>query len=150
MIGDDGIDRSILAGARRMAPRGPCIPEDRLVAFYEGRLGDLDADEVREHLVTCPSCLEAASDARRFVAEMSDSRVLTPPRARRRILLAAAAVLAGIVVIVGGTRLAGRRAKLDPTTWIVTPAPYAPPGDLVAEQVARYNAADRTHVRRDS
>ena len=135
-------DRVIRDGARALAPSGNCIEDDRLAAFYQDALTQADADAVRAHLATCPDCLEAARDARRFVEAMGDTR---PARSReaspiRRFAIAAA--LAGIGLIAGSFYLTGRSGRLPSPegqtageTWsaiVVTPAPYgAGPDELV-------------------
>lgn len=51
---------------------GPCLNEERIVAFYSGRLGESEAESVRDHLAECPGCLEMARDARQFLKAMND------------------------------------------------------------------------------
>jgi hypothetical protein len=63
--------------------------------FYEGRLSGPDADAMREHLASCPRCLEVAMDARAFVEVVGDGRRLV----RRRVMIVAAA--AGLLIAVG-------------------------------------------------
>jgi hypothetical protein len=50
----------------------PCLDEDRILAFYSGRLGESEAEQMRDHLVECPKCLEVARDARQFLKAMSE------------------------------------------------------------------------------
>ena len=49
-----------------------CLDEDRILAFYFGQLGESEAEQMRDHLVECPKCLEVARDARQFLKAMSE------------------------------------------------------------------------------
>ncbi len=93
-----------------LPPAGPCLSEERLLAFYRGLLDEALVEGVREHLASCPACLELARDVREFLAAMRGRvrpREATPRRApsglvRRRTTLwalaAALAVVSGLAV----------------------------------------------------
>jgi Putative zinc-finger len=128
MTRDEDVDRLIREGARGQAPAGPCVEAERLAAFYQDALSEADADAVRAHLATCPTCVEATRDLRRFLDAMraepaGGSRVRRP--AHR---FALAAVLAGIGLLGGMLYLAWRSAGPAPggpdMTIVVAPPPY--------------------------
>lgn len=97
---DDGDD--LKRAAASLPPAGACPGEGRLLAFYRGALDDDAADAVREHLATCPACLELARDAREFAVALrgDETRPAAPPprpatglRSRRTAFWAAAAAI---------------------------------------------------------
>lgn len=61
----------LAAASARLAAGPECPPSERFVELYAGRLAAAEAEALREHLVACPSCLEVARDARRFVAALA-------------------------------------------------------------------------------
>ncbi len=78
---DDGDD--LKRAAASLPPAGACPGEGRLLAFYRGALEEAEADGIREHLATCPVCLELARDAREFVVALrGDETRPAPPPAR--------------------------------------------------------------------
>jgi cell division protein FtsB len=68
-------EREFLRAAVRARPAatGPCLSEERLLAFYADRLDGDGAESVREHLAECPRCLELARDARQFLRAMGET-----------------------------------------------------------------------------
>ena len=93
-------DDSLRRAAAELPVAGPCPGEPRLLAFYREELDEDQADAVREHLATCPACLELARDAREFLAALRGAdpapalpprRLAAAPRSRRTALWAAAA-----------------------------------------------------------
>lgn len=56
----------------RQTEIGPCLNEERIFAFYSGRLEESEAESVRDHLAECPGCLETARDARQFLEAMDN------------------------------------------------------------------------------
>ena len=93
-------DDSLRRAAAELPVAGPCPGESRLLAFYRGEFDEDPADAIREHLATCPACLELARDAREFVAALRGAdpapalpprRPAAAPRPRRAALWAAAA-----------------------------------------------------------
>jgi tetratricopeptide (TPR) repeat protein len=87
----------------RAKTAGPCLDEETMVAFYSDQLGQERVPAVRQHLSECPSCLETAKDARRFLEAMgpagatADAKAASrPARGRWWTLLSAASVLLAV------------------------------------------------------
>lgn len=102
-------DDSLRRAAAELPVAGPCPGESCLLAFYQGELDEGPADAIREHLATCPACLELARDAREFVAALrgADPAPALPPRhaaaaPRSRRTALWAAVAAGTVLAAVG------------------------------------------------
>jgi tetratricopeptide (TPR) repeat protein len=104
-VRDDDSLRRAVAG---LPAAGPCPGEARLLAFYRGELEEDRADAIREHLATCPACLELARDAREFLAALRGAepapavppgRVTAVPRSRRTALWIAAAAVAALAAL---------------------------------------------------
>ena len=99
-------DDSLRRAAAELPAGGPCLGEPRLLAFYREELDEDQADAVREHLATCPACLELARDAREFLAALRGAdpalparRLAAAPRSRRTVLWAAAAAVSVLAVL---------------------------------------------------
>ena len=101
-------DDSLRRAAAELPVAGPCPGEPRLLAFYRGELDEDRADAIREHLATCPACLELARDAREFVAALRGAeptpaapprRLAAAPRSRRAALWAAAAAVTALAAL---------------------------------------------------
>lgn len=57
---------------------GAHLDEDRLNAFVEGRLGELESAPVTRHLVACDSCRNITAQLVRLDTELSDVETETP------------------------------------------------------------------------
>jgi len=118
---DDGED--LKRAAESLQPSGACPGEERILAFYRGALDDDGADAVREHLVTCAACLDAARHAREFLAALreGESRTAAPPprpaaglRSRRTATWAAAAAITACAALGLYALLPERRPATGP------------------------------------
>jgi tetratricopeptide (TPR) repeat protein len=111
----------VLPYAGATGRRGPCLDEDRIVAFYSGRLGEGQEDAVRTHLAECPRCLELARDARQFLKAMAPEAV--PPAGpvetrglRGRAVSTAQWIgLAACLLVAAGLGLSWSRSSPTPT-----------------------------------
>jgi len=99
-------DDSLRRAAAELPAAGPCPGEPRLLEFYREGLDEDQADAVREHLATCPACLELARDAREFLAAVRGAdpappprRLAAAPRSRRTVLWAAAAAVTALAAL---------------------------------------------------
>ena len=101
-------DDSLRRAAAQLPAAGPCPGETSLLAFYRGELDEGQADTIREHLATCPACLELARDAREFLAALRGAepapalppgRATAAPRSRRTALWAAAAAVTALAAL---------------------------------------------------
>lgn len=55
---------------------GPCVDDETLVAFHEGRLSQAEETEVREHVGVCAECYERWLEAREWVPQPSPISLL--------------------------------------------------------------------------
>ena len=101
-------DDSLRHAAAGLPAVGPCPGEARLLAFYRGEFDEDQADAIREHLATCPPCLELARDAREFLVALRGAepapavppgRVAATPRSRRTALWVAAAAVTALAAL---------------------------------------------------
>jgi hypothetical protein len=101
-------DDSLRHAAAGLPAAGPCPGEARLLAFYRGEFDEDQADAIREHLATCPACLELARDAREFLVALRGAepaptvpsrRATAAPRSRRAALWAAAAAVTALAAL---------------------------------------------------
>jgi hypothetical protein len=53
-------------------PRGACLDEEQVMAFYSSQLRETEIEAIRDHLAECPTCLELAREARQFLQAMSE------------------------------------------------------------------------------
>ena len=141
---------------RREKTPSPCQSEEGMLAFYSGGLSEAEEARVREHLAACPSCLDLAGDARRFLEAMGPgggehgaeaTGGASEPRAWPKPLALAAGAALLAVGLWTATRGHAPRLSLDrsshppspPSTQATPPAPswsrelpipkapYAPP-----------------------
>jgi hypothetical protein len=74
------------------SPAGAHLDEDKLSAFVEGRLSELESSPVTRHLVSCGSCRNITAQLVRLDTELSGFEAETPAQAeepgRLRRLLA--------------------------------------------------------------
>jgi hypothetical protein len=86
----DLIDKLIKRASRQEQtprPQTACPDEETLASFVEGRLEKGLEKEIREHLLSCDSCLElAVSLAPQFEEAQIASRVQVPLKSLRRVL----------------------------------------------------------------
>ena len=74
------------------AGAGPCLDPERLVAFYEGRLLEVEMEPLRDHIAGCAACTALAREVRGFLSQPAARPA--PPRAVGRRALQIAALLA--------------------------------------------------------
>src|SRR5580658_4804716 len=73
--------RSLSSGVQRMARQtAGCVDENVLAAFFEGRLGAAEKDEVARHLDSCLSCHRLSAALARQLGEPRASRGDPPLR----------------------------------------------------------------------
>lgn len=115
-----------------------CPDEARWVDLARGTLPAAQVERLRDHLSSCPRCVEAARDARRFLAALGELEERPAASARkRRIALIAATLLAaaGLALV-----LEQRRDAPDPLARWASGALAAPnplPGSVDDELVFR-------------
>lgn len=115
-----------------------CPDEARWVDFARGALPATEAERLRDHLSRCPRCVEAARDARRFLAALGELEERPAASARRRRFARIAAtvlVAAGLTLV-----LELRRDAPDPLSrWTsgTLAAPDPLPGSVDDELVFR-------------
>jgi tetratricopeptide (TPR) repeat protein len=126
----------IKAALEMEKPTGACLAEERIVAFYGGQLTASEEAEVRDHLATCPACLEMAREARQFLQAMSGppQAHIGPPRRlpapwhqvyRPELFWLAASVLIALSIILWrGWRV---EAPSPDVAGPSAPAPRTPP-----------------------
>ncbi len=65
------------------SPAGAHLDEDKLSAFVEGRLSELESAPVTKHLVSCGSCRNITAQLVRLDAELSGVETDTPARSEQ-------------------------------------------------------------------
>ena len=98
-----------------------------------GASEEAEAETLREHLASCPACLEAARDARRFLDALAApepaGRVARPRFGLRRPAAVWLGLAAALVVTVGAVLLLPRSARSPARLALpVTKAAWVPPG----------------------
>ncbi len=66
------------------SPAGAHLDEDKLSAFVEGRLSDLESAPVTRHLVSCDSCRNITAQLVRLDMELSGAEMNTPVHSEQR------------------------------------------------------------------
>jgi len=157
MSDDERWEAALARAAAAMTPRGPCLDEERALAFHAGGLSELEAEAVREHLATCSACVGLAREALRFTEAMRFDTSAPAPvaRMRRRVAWAAAAMLAAAALV----GLFAVRQQATPPALVaasaaarwrdlpIAPAPYVPrttpaTGDIVWRDAGRADPLD--------
>ena len=122
----------------------PCLGDERLLAFYDGRLTGDEEDAVRDHLASCPSCVELARDARRFLEARHAATAPEPPVSvaddapvgggwRQPVALAA-----GITLLASGLWLSPWYGRPPAPAGPASAAPAAAPGPEAPIARAQY------------
>jgi len=154
MTTDDELDREIREAAQSAGASGTCLDGDTLARFYEDTLSGERADEVLEHLATCPACLEIAQDARAFVEALHEAHPVSLAPRPLGVRYAVAAFV-GAIALLAGTYSVVHRRPASPEPWAnlaVEPAAYdelvwrsgepTPALDPLDAAMRRYRAAD--------
>jgi len=83
---DEIIKKHVLSLSERPRDAGPCPSEEALAAFLEGGLAESEAAAMREHLLECASCLEAARIVSRLSEDEAAEAERVPLRMLRRVM----------------------------------------------------------------
>ena len=83
---DELIKKKIASLSVKPTDPGPCPAEETLAAFLDDALSGTEASEVREHLLECASCLEAAGVVSRLPEEEAVEAEGVPRKLLRRAL----------------------------------------------------------------
>ena len=83
---DEIIKKQILSFSTKPKDPGPCPSEETLAAFLDGGLAGPEEAEVREHLLECASCLEAARVVSRLPEDEAAGSERVPLKMLRRVM----------------------------------------------------------------
>jgi len=83
---DELIKKKIASLSAKPGDPGPCPAEETLAAFLDGGLGGPEETAVREHLLECASCLEAAGVVSRLVEDEAAEAERVPGKWLRRVM----------------------------------------------------------------
>jgi len=83
---DKIIKNQIAALSSRPRDPGPCPAEEVLAGFLDGGLTGLEETAVREHLLECPSCLEAARIISRLAEDTAAEAERVPVKLLRKVM----------------------------------------------------------------
>jgi tetratricopeptide (TPR) repeat protein len=125
------LDELLAAAGARMTPEEGCPEPGRFVELYAGRLAAAEAEALREHLARCPTCVDEALAAQRFVAALAAPVPGAEASVRRGPWRRPAALwleLAAVLAVTLGVALVIQRATDAPpaVAWPVSKAAWQP------------------------